>query len=227
MKIRNIYFKKGIPFFCLTIAALCIIVTLISQLIVSTYMAFLFVYPIKYPWQVITHIFLQGAPQALIPPEYPSDYGIRLTIGHLGYNLLLILPFGILVEKIIGTKKMLPIFVASWLIDLIACIIMGVYFTKKGEEFGCHGASGLAFCFVPIALYAIFVLGKKYGFGKLFKQVSFYFLIPFSLLTLFIAVSPFVAGVPSMIIHLSAIIIGVIFTVVYRKTINSFFDGYH
>ena len=41
MKIRNIYFKKGIPFFCLTIAALCIIVTLISQLIVSTYMAFL------------------------------------------------------------------------------------------------------------------------------------------------------------------------------------------
>ena len=112
-------------------------------------MAFLFVYPIKYPWQVITHIFLQGAPQALIPPEYPSDYGIRFTIGHLGYNLLLILPFGILVEKIIGTKKMLPIFVASWLIDLIACIIMGVYFTKKGEEFGCHGASGLAFCFVP------------------------------------------------------------------------------
>ena len=80
MKIRNIYFKKGIPFFCLTIAALCIIVTLISQLIVSTYMAFLLVYPIKYPWQVITHIFLQGAPQALIPPEYPSDYHRKILL---------------------------------------------------------------------------------------------------------------------------------------------------
>lgn len=228
MKIRNIYFGKGIPFFCIAVTLLCIIVTLISQLIPSTYFALTF-YPLKYPWQVITWIFLQGAPQDLLPPDYPYS-ALQLTIGHLGYNLLLILPFGILVEKILGTKKMLVLFAVSWVADVIAMLIMGAintYILKEGEMAGGAGASGLAFCFMPIGVYALFVLGRRYGFGKLFKQISFYFLMLLAVPTLIIALSPSVqgvAGIPSMVIHLLAIIIGVIFTIVFRKTITAYFD---
>ena len=45
--------------------------------------------------------------------------------------------------------------------------------------------------------------------------------------TLIIALSPSVQGVtgiPSMIVHLLAITIGVIFTIVFRKSINSYYD---
>ena len=230
MKIRNIYLGKGIPYFCIAVTLLCITVTLISQLIPSTYMVFVLMYPIKYPWQIITWIFLQGAPQELIPPDFPYS-AMELTIGHLGYNLLLILPFGILAEKIIGTKKMLLLFVASWVADDIFFIVLGAIYTSShsiedGVAVGA-GASGLAFCFIPIAVYAIIVLGRKYGFGKLFKQISLYFFMSISLQSLIIALSPSVAGVtgiPSMIIHLLALVIGVIFTFVFRKTINAYFD---
>ena len=228
MKIRNIYLGKGIPFFCIAVTLLCIIVTLIPQFIPSTYFALTF-YPLKYPWQIITWIFLQGAPQELLPPDYPYT-AMQLTIGHLGYNLLLLLPFGILIEKILGTKKMLVLFAVSWVTDVIAMLIMGAintYILKEGEMAGGAGASGLAFCFMPIGVYVLFVLGRKYGFGKLFKQVSFYFLLSIAVPTLIIALSPSVggvAGIPSMIMHLMAVVIGVIFAIVFRKSINAYLD---
>ncbi len=228
MKIRNIYLGKGIPFFCIAVTLLCIIVTLISQLIPSTYFALTF-FPLKYPWQIITYVFLQGAPQELLPPDYPYS-AMQLTIGHLGYNLILILPFGILIEKILGTKKMLVLFAVSWVADVIAMLIMGAvntYILKEGEMAGGAGASGLAFCFMPIGVYVLFVLGRKYGFGKLFRQVSFYFLMSIAVPTLIIALSPSVggvAGIPSMIMHLMAVIIGVIFAIVFRTSINTFLD---
>ncbi len=61
----------------------------------------------------------------------------------------------------------------------------------------------------------------------LFKQVSFYFLMSLAVPTLIIALSPSVQGVtgiPSMILHLLAIVIGVIFSIVFRKTIKAYFD---
>ena len=193
MKIRNIYLGKGIPFFCIAVTLLCIIVTLIPQFIPSTYFALTF-FPLKYPWQIITFIFLQGAPQELLPPDYPYS-AMQLTIGHLGYNLLLILPFGILVEKVLGTKKMLVLFAASWVADVILFLVTGAIYTsfnllKDGEQFGGSGASGLAFCFTPTVVYALLVLGRNFGFGKLLKQVSFYFLISIAIQTLIIALSP-------------------------------------
>ena len=124
---------------------------------------------------------------------------------------------------------MLVLFAVSWVTDVIAMLIMGAintYILKEGEMAGGAGASGLAFCFMPIGVYVLFVLGRKYGFGKLFKQVSFYFLMSIAVPTLIIALSPSVSGVTgieSMIIHLLALVIGTIFTIVFRKSITAYF----
>ena len=226
MKIRNIYFGKRIPFFCIAVTVLCIAVTLISQLIPSTYEAFRFMYPVQYPWQVISYIFLQGIPKELMPEELPYS-AMELTIGHLGYNLLLVLPFGILVEKIIGTKKMLVLFAMTSVLDLIANLIMGAVYTKTGIVYGCSGASGMAFAFMPVGMYALFLLGNRFGYGKLFKQISFYVLLGIAVPTIIISVTPNIAGVtgiPSMVIHLLGLVIGTVFAIVFRKTLQEFFD---
>ena len=226
MKIRNIYFGKRIPFFCIAVTVLCIVVTLISQMIPSTFMSLCFTYPVKYPWQVITYIFLQGIPQDLMPEGLPYS-SMEFTIGHLGYNLLLILPFGILVEKIIGTKKMLILFAMAWAMNMTVNLILGVISTNLGGEMAASGASGIAFAFMPVGLYALFLLGSRFGYGKLFKQVSFYMLLSIAIPTIIISVSPSVAGVtgiPSMVIHLMALVIGTVFTIVFRKTLQEFFD---
>ena len=88
MKIRNIYFGKGIPFFCIAVTLLCITVTLISQLIPSTFFVFAF-FPLKYPWQIITWIFLHGTPQELLPPDAPTGLVCCILGGrcyHYAYN---------------------------------------------------------------------------------------------------------------------------------------------
>jgi len=61
----------------------------------------------------------------------------------------------------------------------------------------------------------------------LFKQISFYFLMSMAVPTLIISLSPSVSGVTgieSMIIHLLALVIGIIFTIVFRKSISSYYD---
>ena len=211
----------------IAIALLCMIITLISQLVPSTYLAFTFSYPVKYPWQLLTYVFLQGIPGELLPPDFPYS-SMELTIGHLGYNLLLILPFGILVEKVIGSKRFLALFASTWIVDVILDFIMGVIYTKDGDSFAVSGASGLAFSFMPVGIFILFVMGKKYGFGKLFRQVSFYLLMGIALPTAVISLIPNIAGVagiPSMIIHLIALAIGVVFAFICKGKIACYFNN--
>ncbi len=227
MKIKNIYLNKKTPVISIAIALLCVIVTLISQLVPSTYMALTFTYPVRYPWQLITYIFLQGVPGELLPPDFPYS-SMELTIGHLGYNLLLLLPFGVLVEKVIGSKRFLALFASAWIVDAILNFIMGVIYTKDGESFAVSGASGIAFSFMPVGVYILCVMAKRYGFGKLFRQVSFYLLMGIALPTAVISLMPNIAGVagiPSMIIHLIALAIGVVFAFICKGKIACFFNN--
>lgn len=225
MKIRNIYFGKRIPFFCIAMSVLCIAITLISQLIPFTFMAFAFTYPVNYPWQLITYIFLQGIPAELLPPDLPYS-AMEITIGHLGYNLLLILPVGILVEKVISSKRFLVLNAGAWAANLTVNFILGIISTNLGGNIVASGASGIAFTYMPVGIYILFVMGRKCGFGKLFRQVSFYLLMGIAIPTMAIAVMPNVAGVtgiPSMVIHLTAIAVGIVFAIIFRGSIKSYF----
>jgi membrane associated rhomboid family serine protease len=70
-------------------------------------------------------------------------------------------------------------------------------------------------------------LGRRFGFGKLFKQVSFYLLMPIAITTLVFACSPSIAGttdVWSMLLHLIGITCGIVFAVIFRKKIKNYFD---
>ena len=230
MKIRDIYLRKPFPAVSVIIAMLCIGITLISFLIPSLLRSFAFVYPLnllRKPWSLITYMFEHYTPQEQIPPELGYS-SMRLSIGHLGFNLLLVLPFGIMAEKVLGAKRFLILSVAAWLADITTVYIVCLAMIPEGEECLVKGASGLAFAFVPVGLYIFFVLGKRFGFGSLFKQVSFYLLMPIAITTLVFACSPSIAGttdVWSMLLHLIGITCGVIFAVIFRKTIKSYFDA--
>lgn len=227
MKIRDIYLRKPFPAVSVIIAMLCIGITLISILIPSMLRSFAFVYPLKNPWSLITYMFEHYTPQEMIPAELGLN-SMRLSIGHLGFNLLLVIPFGIMVEKVLGAKRFLILSIAAWLADITTIYIVCSALIPEGEECVVKGASGLAFAFVPAGLYIFFVLGKRFGFGRLFKQVSFYLLMPIAITTLVFACSPSIAGttdVWSMLLHLIGITCGVAFAVIFRKTIKSYFDA--
>ena len=227
MKIRDIYLRKPFPTVSVIIAMLCIGITLISFLIPSLLRSFAFVYPLKNPWQLITYMFEHYTPQEQIPPELGYS-SMRLSIGHLGFNLLLVLPFGIMVEKVLGAKRFLILSIAAWLADITTIYIVCSVLIPEGKDCVVKGASGLAFAFFSVGLYIFFVLGKRFGFGSLFKQVSFYLLMPIAITTLVFACSPSIAGttdVWSMLLHLIGITCGVVFAVIYRNAIKSYFDA--
>ena len=212
MKIKDIYHKRGNYAVSIVIAILCVVVTLISLFIPSTYQAIAYTYPIEYPWQVCTGIFLHGAPNS----------PIKEIIGHLIFNLLLVIPFGIMLEKILGSKRFALMSLVLWIVNAITFYIIAFIITPQGESASAAGISGIAFSYGIIGLYSLFTLGKK-NFKLMFNQVSFYLLLNI-IITMIIMVNPYVAGIFPMIVHIVAIIFGIIFTMFYHKVIEDFFQ---
>ena len=215
MKIKDIYHKRGNCAVSIVIAILCVVVTLISFLVPKTYQAIAYTYPIKYPWQICTGVFLHGAPY--LPMAY--------SIGHLIFNLLLVIPFGIMIEKILGSKRFALMSLVLWIVNAITFYIIAFIITPQGETASAAGISGIAFSYGIIGLYSLFTLGKK-NFKLMFKQVSFYLLLNI-IITMIIMVNPYVPGVTvsSMIVHIVAIVFGIIFTMFYHKVIEDFFNA--
>ena len=230
MKIRDIYLNKKVPVVSIVFALCCILLTVLSGIFMPDSIIFKFNYPVQNPWQFVTYVFQHYTPQYQIG-ELPGRLNVsawELSLGHLAFNMLLVIPFGILVEKVIGCKKFLILTVAAWLLDVTFIYVMAAALLPSDATFSSNGASGLAFSYMPVGLWVLFNLGKKFGFGKLFKQISFYFLMPIAITTIVFALSPNIAGattVWSMYLHLIAVAVGIIFAVVFRKTIRGYFDN--
>lgn len=208
MKIKDIYSSKNKSVVSIVVAILCICVTVFSFMIPSTYKTLAYEYPIQYPWQIITGLFLHGSPEL-------SNVG---CLGHLVFNLLLVLPFGIMIEKIIGSKGFLIGSLGLWIVNIVTFYVLAVIQTPEGETAYGAGISGVAFSYGVMGLYVLirlFVLTKT----KLFTQVSFYLLLNIIVIML-IMVNPIVAGVSSMIIHMVAVGAGIILTIIFKKKID-------
>lgn len=212
MKIKDIYLKKGNYTVSVIIAILCIAVTFVSMLFPGIYEAIAYSYPIYYPWQICSGIFLHGS------PELP----MAVSIGHLIFNLLLVILFGIMIEKILGSKRFIKMSLVLWAVNAITFYIIAMVITPKGETATGAGISGIAFSYGIIGLYSLFILGKK-NFKLLFKQVSFYLLFNI-VVAMIMMVNPYVASVHSMITHIVAIIFGIVYAIFYRKLIEGFFN---
>lgn len=212
MKIKDVYRRKGNYIVSVIMALLCIIVTFISSVVPNVYNALAYAYPIKYPWQICSGIFLHGSP----------DLSMAGTIGHLGFNLLLVLPFGIMIEKIIGSKRFLILSVCLWIVNALAFYTIAFCVTPKGETAYGAGISGIAFSYGIIGLYSLFRLAKN-DLKSLFKQLSFYFLLNLVIVML-VMINPYIAGVSSMILHLVAVVAGVIYILIDHRKFDVFFS---
>ena len=213
MKIKDIYLRKGNCAASVIIAVLCVAVTFVAMVFPDTYQMFGSAYPIRYPWQICSGVFLHGSPELTMAG----------SIGHLIFNLLLVLSFGIMIEKILGSKRFVLMTLGLWTANSVTFYVIAYLITPKGETAIGAGFSGIAFSYGIIGLYSLIVLAKK-NFRAMFRQVSFYLLINI-VVAMLIMVNPFVAGVPSMITHIVAIVLGIVCILVYRKAIRGFFNS--
>lgn len=210
MKIKDIYCYKNKSWVSLMIALMCIVFTAITLLIPNTYHALAYAFPVQYPWQVCSGLFVHGT------PEMP----IGGTIGHLVFNLLLVLPFGVMIEKIIGSKKFAVLSSYIWIVNIVTFYAIAFVVTPNGETAYGAGISGVAFFYGIIGFYVLFRLFIQTR-KLIFKQVSFYLLMNV-VIAMLIMVNPIVAGVASMIMHITAIVAGVVYLWIDHKRIDNY-----
>ena len=209
MKIREIYKREGGCRVSLTMAGICLVITLIAFLWPNLYNAFGYAFPTEYPWQMFTGMFLHGSP----------EFSIWITLAHLGFNLLLLLPFGILIEKIIGSLKFFRLTVYLWAVNAISFFIVAGMVTPQGEVGRGAGISGIAFSYGIIGGYIMVNLVRR-DWKMMFKQVSFYLLMNMVFIMM-VMINSSTSGTSPMFIHIIAVIAGIGYLIVKHKDIDT------
>ena len=209
MDIISIYKRKRNFYVSIVIAFLCIFVTFLSIIKPGLYEFLAYAYPIKFPWQLLTGVFLHGSP----------DLSFTGKILHLLFNLFLVLPFGILIEKTIGSKNFLILTTVLWIINIFVFYLIAIFTTPVGEFSYGAGISGISFSYGTIGLYVLVRLFIIYK-SLLLKQISFYILLNIILIMLAM-INPFITGISSLIIHLAAIASGAVYLLFQHDVIDN------
>lgn len=153
---------------------------------------------------------------------FKPDLSIAYNMGHLIFNLLLVVTFGIMIENILGSKRFVLMFLVLWIANAASFYIIASNITPQGESAYGVGISGVTFAYGILGAYVLFTLGKR-NLKLLLKQASFYFLLSV-FIGMIIMLHPGIAGTSSMIIHLVSVAIGIIYTICYRNVIYNFFE---
>lgn len=209
MKLKDIFSKsKGNNKVSLLIGVTCLITIMMTLNDALKYNMFSLCYPAEYPWQYFSGIFVHGT----------SQFPAMASIAHLVFNLMLVLPFGILIEKSIGSNRFSIVTFASWMIQAIAFYVIASIITPENETARGAGISGIAFMYGTIGAYVLFQL-FKINKRIFFRQVLTYIYLNI-LIAMLAMLNPFVAGVSSFIVHLIGVVVGILFVVINHKYIN-------
>jgi membrane associated rhomboid family serine protease len=215
MKIKDILYKsKGNYLVTILLAITCLIVILMTINNVDRYNMFTFCYPANYnyPWQYFSGVFVHGT------PEFP----VAASIGHLIFNLMVVIPFGLLIEKIIGDNRFSVVTLISWGIQALGFYIIAPIITPINETARGAGISLIAFMYGTIGAYILFKLLKK-DKRTFFRQILTYIYLNI-LIAMIVMLNPFVAGISSLILHMAGILVGIAFIIYNYKYINTNID---
>lgn len=214
MKIKELFKKvKENNLITIVLSISCIIMMGITINNTEKYNLFSFCYPIEHIWQYFTGIFVHGIP----------NISYAFSIGHLCFNLVMLVFWGLLVEKIIGDKAFSILVIITWIINSLAIQIYGRLFIPIGET--GRGAGISCICFM-LGIIGIYILLKLYKNNKkaIFKQLLgiIYLNLIVALIVMF---NPFVAGIASFAIHTLGVMIGIIYILVNKKNIDIKIDN--
>lgn len=208
MKIKDLF--KNIKVKCyitILLSLSCIIMTAITINSTQNYNLFSFCYPAENVFHYVTGIFIHGIPEML-----------NMSISHLIFNLVMLIFWGVLVEKTLGNSKFCIITLSAWFLNSLAIQISGVMITPEGESIRGAGISLICYMYATIGIYILFRIfksDKKLIFKQFFTYVYLNLII--ALLSMF---NPFVAGMASFLIHLLGVIIGISFIFIYKNKIK-------
>lgn len=145
----------------------------------------------KYIWQ-----YFSGTFEHVIPPWF-------LWV-HLGLNLSMILLFGFMIEKVLGSLKMLLLSTTAMLVNTVC---FQLYF-RNVHEAGC-GASVVFYSYAPIAFYIIW---KAYLKSR--KAIWYIYMFEFTALWVLM---PLISPIVTNLFHMFGTVVGSVFLILWHR----------
>lgn len=196
MKFCDFYRKnKKFPIVICAMTVLCLFISIPTYFYPELYSIFALWTQPKHLWQYITFIFEHG-----VEPRW-------FLWLHLGMNLMGLLPFGILVEKMFGSKKTIAVFGVEWIVTIALFQIL-----RNGQYTSMAGISSIGYAYATIA-FAYFIKIWRIERKKMWFQPLTYFYI-FEIFGMITMLNPLMTGWVSLWIHLSGICVGGLFVMI-------------
>lgn len=201
MKISDLYKIKGVP----VITALLTAISFIMSCIVCYFMPEQFdniclsTRP-AYVWQYVSGIFIHN-----IEPQW-------VMWVHMIMNFMGLIPLGIIVEKIIGSKTTFGLVVVE--ASVTAICFQVVTWNQPGQA--C-GISSVGYAFATVGFYCTFLVLRRRGV-PCYKQPLFYYFL-FEFLGMLGMLNPLNSMV-SFVLHFSGVIVGCVWIFMNREKID-------
>lgn len=200
MSLNEIFKKKKFPIFTCVLVLLCIAVAIAEYKIPWLYSYGALWTDKRRAWQYVSFLFTHGN----------ESSGVLFV--HLGMNLLGLIPFGILCEKVLGTMRTISIFVVQW------CVTVGL-FLLIGKDTSIAGISTVVYAYAAIA-FACFIKVAKHSKRVIWKNLlTYYFMIEF--IGIISTLNPITMSGLGICLHTSGFVVGGIFAIVYHKKIKN------
>ena len=202
----DLYYKKklGIPWISILLILTCFIVWIASLIDNNLWSVFAtHSHPI-YSWQYFSGLFQHN----LFPRWFYTIHFIS--------NISVITLFGVMIERIIGTKKYLLLNILSGSIGLVFFYISHI---NQESNSTFNGISVIVWSYAPLVcliLIQLYKLNKKIIKEKMFSLMVFELFF----MWVFVTVMDLLGSNTSNKYHLVATIVGIVFLIVYKNAIK-------
>ncbi|GAA0179579.1 hypothetical protein SH2C18_24210 [Clostridium sediminicola] len=202
--ISNIYYKKklGIPWISMILVLTCFTVWIATSVDNNLYYVFVTASKPKYFWQ-----YFSGTFQHTLYPRW-------FFYVHFLSNMSVILLFGTIIERIIGSKKYLLLSFVSGSLVLIT------YYIIFGDKLNSTlvGISGVVWSYGPVVFYILIQIYKQNKQQVIHDKLFYLMIVELFFIWIFITA---LSSIYTVIWHLVATIVGIVFTIILKEDIRA------
>lgn len=202
MKITDLYRREGYPI-VITVLALVSFTASCAVLLVPEWFDQLCLQTnADHMWQYMTGVLIHH-----IHPWW-------VMWIHLGMNFMSLIPLGIIVEKVLGSRMTLYIILTEWFVTAVVFQLV----SSKIPTTAC-GISTIEYALAIVGFYCIYVTLRTGNTNtRFYKQPLLYYFL-FELLGMLGMLNP-AKGIVPWSLHISGVIVGFLFLLILRKRIK-------
>jgi len=207
MGLRKLYRIPKFPWITCVLVILCIITSIAGGLSPTLYHSLAFYDYGNKAWQYITFLFVHG-----------NEAGENVWI-HLGMNLIGLIPFAMLIEKLLGSTRTVLLFLVEWELTL------GLFWIfPKQEKISIAGISTIVYAYAVITLVCLIKVIRIQGKRVFCSPLTYFFFIEcFGMLSM---MNPMMMSRLSLYLHGSGILIGTAASAIWNQRLNEVIHTY-